>query len=53
MKMIALLVFFLWLNVQVNAANWDIIYDGSVAPDDKSLGKNAFLFGDAKSPGQE
>ena len=39
--------FFLSANLEVNAADWDIVYDGSVVPHDKSLGKEAFLFGDA------
>ena len=40
--------FFLLLsNLEGNAANWDIVYDGSAVPYDKSLGKDIFMFGDA------
>jgi hypothetical protein len=38
---------FLLFSLEGNAANWDIVYDGSILPYDKSLGKDVFLFGDA------
>jgi len=39
--------FLLSAHLEMKAADWDIVYDGSVVPYDKSLGKDAFLFGDA------
>jgi len=51
MKLLAyIFVFSLFLlstNLEGNAASWDVVYDGSVVPHDKSLQKDVFLFGDA------